>query len=77
MTTVEWLDHILPSDGIYCVAQLDGAAGKLKHYWYTDKQQAADKLLELDAAGYNSYIAQASFKSSESRKADNALLAGR
>ena len=74
MQPLEFMRRVLPAQGVYCIV---GIAGK------TDPvvQQFAENIDELKPliganmkAGRNVYFAQSSFKTNQSRKADNALL---
>lgn len=65
------LNLLLPSEGLYCVAVLK-PEGKFQHRWWSAIEQARTSALALDAAGETVFIAQASFQTSESRKAVNA-----
>lgn len=55
-----FLEKILPSGGLYCVALLL-QGGKFRHYFYDSLTAAEQQLAALDKQGHNVYIAQAVF----------------
>lgn len=71
METSEYLSRLLPSEGWLCVAQLLPSGG-FKHYWFDDFGPAAAQLHYLNQNGHNCFVAQASFKTQDNRKAVNA-----
>ena len=56
-----------------CVAKAIPTGG-FQHFFFEDRQEAADKVEALDAQGHTVYIAQATFATNESRKQINALM---
>lgn len=62
----------LPSAGIYCAAQAIPNAGYIQRFFDTTPALIAH-IETQDAAGHTMYLAQASFKTSDNRKAVNAL----
>ena len=71
MQTSEFLQKILPYNGWICVAQLLPSGG-FRHFWFDDFGPAAAQLHYLNGLGHNSFVAQASFETQDSRKAVNA-----
>lgn len=71
---MHFLEQLLPSQGLYCAAQLSTKGGFIHRFF--DNIPSLITHLELqDRAGHTMYLAQASYKSPESRKTENALYA--
>lgn len=65
--TVSFLDLILPESGLRC-----GFVQQTKsNYFFNTNQELAAFLLRADAAGYTTYHACATYRSTESRKGEN------
>ena len=69
MHTSDFLDHILPDVGLRVVVAI-GPKGTWQNF-YSDNLVAANQILRVDAQGFNVYHACATYKSSQSRTADN------
>jgi len=70
--TKDFLTHILPKEGVYCVGHFrPGVSGFIQTFHETI-EEAAEKALRLDAKGCNTYYAISSFYDNTSRKAVNA-----
>jgi len=71
VNTVDFLDHVLPGDGLRCVA-VPSARGGFKHFFYSDNAHAAQVIEHLDTQrGLNVYFGCSSFLTPESRKQSN------
>jgi len=68
---LEFLRHVLPDEGLKCATILPSREQK----FFTNFEQLAAFLTQQDALGFAAYHACASFKTSDSRKADNVLCA--
>lgn len=67
----EFLDEVLPSEGLRCVA-VPSARGGFKHFFYSDNAHAAQVIEHLDQQrGLNVYFGCSSFLTPESRKQAN------
>jgi len=63
-----FLEKLLPSEGLYCVAQLLPKGG-LKHFFFESVDAAQRQLDILNIAGHTCYIAQATFDAAKTREA--------
>jgi hypothetical protein len=68
-----FLEKLLPSEGLYCVAKAVPSGG-FQHFFCAALDEAERTIAALDQQGHTVYLAQATFKTSESRKQDNALF---
>ena len=68
---MHFIKQLLPTQGLFCAAQLTSKGGFI-HRFFSDTENLVAHLEAQDAAGYTMYLAQASFKSPESRKTENA-----
>ena len=74
MDAHDFLEAVLPSEGIYCICEL---STQYKRHQFTDNLDAAVVSAErFSASGLNTYYAMASYKDRTSRTAENALLMG-
>jgi hypothetical protein len=63
MNTLEFLEAVLPPTGVYYLALIDRATGRVAHKHYTNLQEMADGVLSYDDSGkYNVYHACSSYK---------------
>ena len=63
MNTLEFLEAVLPPTGVYYLALIDKATGRVAHKHYTNLQEMADGVLSYDDSGkYNVYHACSSYK---------------
>ena len=63
MDTLGFLEAILPPTGVYYLALIDRATGRVAHKHYTNLQDMADGVASYDSSGkYNVYHACSSFK---------------
>ena len=63
METLEFLEVILPPTGVYYIALIDRATGRVAHKHYTNLQDMAEGVASYDSSGkYNVYHACSSFK---------------
>lgn len=69
---IEFLKAELPSQGLYCAAQVNPKGGFF-HRFFETVESLAHHIETQDAAGHTMYAAQASYKTSENRKTENAL----
>lgn len=69
MTTLEFLQRILPSSGYYAVLAI--VQGNPKQGFHSTLQSVADACLSMDAKGVDTYYGIASFQTQASRKQDN------
>ena len=73
-----FLENLLPSGGLYCVA-MAAQGGGFRHYFYDTVQSAQNQINALDKSGHTAYIAQASFdteKIAEAKQHNKALPPG-
>lgn len=63
MDTLEFLQRVLPDEGTYCAAVLYKDVGDMKQYFFEDRVELADFLLNKSADGDDTYYAISSFKS--------------
>ncbi len=73
MNTKEFLAHVLPDDGLVCLAFPSN--GTFRHRFYDDKDKAAADAIKIDSAGYTVYFGCASYIQSDTRKATNVASA--
>ena len=71
MNTKEFLSTVLGDQGYYCALGLRPKDKRRKQKFYGSIDALADSSLNLDAEGYDSYFALASFLDDKSRTADN------
>ena len=69
---VEFLQKILPTNGIIVVAQQ--LEKGFKHHFLANVEDAWTKIQALDKAGHTVFVAQSSFKTNESRRKDNVKM---
>jgi hypothetical protein len=74
MDTKAFLEEILPSEGYTVVAEIKKDTKYVNHYFFTDTESAAEKILELDAKGSDVYHACATYETDENRKQSNVKL---
>ncbi|NOQ51052.1 MAG: hypothetical protein GQ578_02375, partial [Desulfuromonadaceae bacterium] len=67
---MSFLTKILPTEGLYCVAMAYPKGG-FKHYFFKTVEQAQAQIDLLDTQGRTVFLAQATFKTSDSRKQEN------
>ena len=65
-----FLSQLLPTQGLYCSAQ--AASKGFIHRYFSTIENLVNHLETQDAAGHTMYVAQATYKTTESRKTDNA-----
>jgi hypothetical protein len=65
-----FLTQLLPSQGLYCAAQV--ASKGFIHRFFDNIPALVAHIEQQDAAGHTMYVAQASYKTPENRKTDNA-----
>jgi len=70
MEAQTFFDHVLADEGYTCIWCKNGKS--IKQLFFTSKQAAIAKALELDAEGYDTYFACAKFNSNDERTAANA-----
>ena len=68
---MHFLSQILPINGLYCSAQAFSKG--YHHEFHSTIEALVAHIEERDAAGHTMYVAQASFRTSESRRTENAL----
>ena len=66
------IKSLTPSEGYLCIAE-HVPTGGFRHHWCDDEEQAERLISRLDNAGKTVFMAQASFKTTDSRKGENAL----
>jgi len=67
---MSFLERLLPSEGLYCVAQAFPKGG-FKHYFCETIDEAEKTIDVLDKQGQTVFLAQATFKTPDSRKQTN------
>jgi len=72
METSEFFSHVLGDDGFYCIFAVNGETKVRKQKFYTTKSEALYSALQLDANGFDTYFALATFEDGTSRTAANA-----
>ncbi len=65
-----FLEKVLPSKGLYCVALLLPAGG-FRHFFHKELSAAQTQLTALDTAGHTCYIAQATYDAEKVQEAQN------
>lgn len=68
---MHFLTQLLPTKGLYCAAQLASSGGFI-HKFFDTTEALITHLETQDKAGHTVYVAQASYKTSDSRKTENA-----
>lgn len=68
---MQFIQQMLPTTGLYCSAQLSSSGG-FRHRFFESVEDLMTYIKMMDARGYTMYLAQASYKTTESRKAVNA-----
>lgn len=69
MDTIQFLSHVLPDEGLYCLAEFF-PNGAVKHHFYQDLGVAAKAVPAIDSKN-TVYHACASYKTNENRKQAN------
>jgi len=67
---ISFLQALLPPEGYICVAE--ALEKGFRHHWCDDTEMAERKATQLDAAGKTVFVAMASFRTTDSRKGENA-----
>lgn len=70
---VEFLRHVLPSEGFYCYWFKD-RQGKPKQGFTPSLEELADTLMRIDAAGLDAFFACSTYKNSTKRTQENVKL---
>ena len=68
---MHFLEKILPSQGLYCSAQAVPGGGFI-HKYFNSIDGLVEQIERQDRAGHTMYVAQATYKTPESRKTANA-----
>lgn len=68
---MHFIKQMLPQQGLYCSAQALSTGG-FAHRFFETADQLINYITLNDAAGHTMYVAQASYKTTESRKTENA-----
>ena len=71
MTSQEFLATVLPSSGVYCVAEISTA--KREHVFVNTIDELYNAAMAFDAQGYNTFFAWATFDDQKKRTADSAV----
>lgn len=71
MTSQEFLATVLPSSGVYCVAEISTA--KREHVFVNTIDELYNAAMAFDAKGYNTFFALATFDDKKKRTADSAV----
>ena len=74
MQSLEFLRRVLPAQGVYCVVGISGKAGPIVQDFAASIAEMRPLIMKNMEAGRNVYFALSSFKTDETRKADNAFL---
>lgn len=70
MNTQDFLERILPHQGVYFIAYQPTKGGAMRHFACTSKEELARKILEFDKTSYAVYHACASYKKARVVDAD-------
>ena len=70
---MDFIETILPTEGLYCVAMLLPQGG-FRHFFRASLTDAQRQIDLLNANGHTVFLAQATFKTEDSRKQSNALF---
>ena len=68
---MHFIKQMLPQQGLYCSAQVNPNGGFIHRFFKTTEQLITYVNMQ-DAAGYTMYVAQASYKTTDNRKTENA-----
>lgn len=72
MNTLEFLQRVLPSEGVYCLLTFFG--GKPRAFWTDSAETLAERALLISSKGVDAYFGTASYKDNSSRTQANAHL---
>lgn len=75
MDTLNFLQRVLPSEGLYCIASFEDGNPKPRHGYFDSVEKLAKVSLALNSRGQNTYYAISTFLTKEGRrKQDNVQL---
>jgi hypothetical protein len=72
MQTITFLKHVLAAEGYYCLWVFNRSTERKIQKFYDTVEALAAAALDYDAKGWDTYFGTATFKTDESRTADNA-----